>query len=73
MPWVKNLEVRAGIEPAYADLQSATSPLCHRTKGGTALYILGQAASVKFHLFFPLSKGGLPQLSYPPRARYKGE
>ena len=25
------LEVRAGIEPAYADLQSAASPLCHRT------------------------------------------
>ena len=27
------LEVRAGIEPAYADLQSAASPLCHRTQG----------------------------------------
>ena len=27
------LEVRAGIEPAYADLQSAASPLCHRTPG----------------------------------------
>jgi hypothetical protein len=25
------MEVRAGIEPAYADLQSAASPLCHRT------------------------------------------
>ncbi len=25
------LEVRAGIEPAYTDLQSAASPLCHRT------------------------------------------
>ena len=27
------MEVRAGIEPAYADLQSAASPLCHRTAG----------------------------------------
>ncbi len=26
-----DLEVRAGIEPAYTDLQSAASPLCHRT------------------------------------------
>lgn len=25
------LEVRAGIEPTYADLQSAASPFCHRT------------------------------------------
>jgi hypothetical protein len=25
------LEVRAGIEPTFADLQSAASPLCHRT------------------------------------------
>jgi hypothetical protein len=25
------LEVRAGIEPAFADLQSDASPLCHRT------------------------------------------
>jgi hypothetical protein len=25
------LEVRGGIEPPYADLQSAASPLCHRT------------------------------------------
>jgi hypothetical protein len=25
------LEVRAGIEPASADLQSDASPLCHRT------------------------------------------
>jgi hypothetical protein len=28
---LKILEVRAGIEPAYADLQSDASPLCHRT------------------------------------------
>ena len=27
------MEVRAGIEPTYADLQSATSPFCHRTSG----------------------------------------
>jgi hypothetical protein len=27
------LEVRGGIEPPYADLQSAASPLCHRTAG----------------------------------------
>src|ERR1700712_1828887 len=27
----KALEVRAGIEPAFADLQSDASPLCHRT------------------------------------------
>ena len=25
-------QVRAGIEPTFADLQSAASPLCHRTK-----------------------------------------
>ncbi len=24
------MEARAGIEPAYTDLQSAASPLCHR-------------------------------------------
>jgi hypothetical protein len=30
---LQRLEVRAGIEPAYADLQSAASPLCHRTTG----------------------------------------
>jgi hypothetical protein len=28
---LKQLEVRGGIEPPYADLQSAASPLCHRT------------------------------------------
>ena len=28
------LEVRAGIEPTFADLQSAASPLCHRTSRG---------------------------------------
>ena len=27
----QSLEVRAGIEPAYSDLQSDTSPLCQRT------------------------------------------
>ena len=27
---IKILEARAGIEPAYTDLQSAASPLCHR-------------------------------------------
>jgi hypothetical protein len=27
---MQRLETRAGIEPAYADLQSAASPLCHR-------------------------------------------
>ena len=31
------LEVRAGIEPTYADLQSAASPLCHRTSAGPCL------------------------------------
>ena len=30
---LKKLEVRAGIEPTFADLQSAASPLCHRTPG----------------------------------------
>lgn len=29
----EEVEVRAGIEPTYADLQSATSPFCHRTNG----------------------------------------
>ena len=28
------VEVRAGIEPTYADLQSAASPFCHRTRHG---------------------------------------
>jgi hypothetical protein len=28
---MRKLEVRAGIEPTFADLQSAASPLCHRT------------------------------------------
>ncbi len=32
-PESRRLEVRAGIEPAYADLQSDASPLCHRTPG----------------------------------------
>lgn len=31
--WIALLEVRAGIEPTFADLQSAASPLCHRTDG----------------------------------------
>ena len=29
----EGLEVRAGIEPAFEDLQSSASPLCHRTPG----------------------------------------
>ena len=37
------LEVRAGIEPTFADLQSATSPFCHRTSGRQALYRLSEA------------------------------
>ena len=43
-PWIGNalapamvLEVRAGIEPTFADLQSAASPLCHRTIAASAL------------------------------------
>ncbi len=35
---LENLEVRAGIEPAYADLQSDASPLCHRTPERRAVY-----------------------------------
>src|ERR1700749_284080 len=34
------MEVRAGIEPTFADLQSAASPLCHRTVGQAARYIV---------------------------------
>ena len=30
---IDRMEVRGGIEPPYADLQSAASPLCHRTAG----------------------------------------
>ncbi len=30
---MRRVEVRAGIEPTFADLQSAASPLCHRTPG----------------------------------------
>ena len=40
------VEVRAGIEPAYADLQSAASPLCHRTFAATSAYINGARATV---------------------------
>jgi hypothetical protein len=40
------LEVRAGIEPTYADLQSAASPLCHRTPSEALLYrVRGRARS----------------------------
>ena len=31
------MEARAGIEPTYADLQSAASPLCHRARAGPML------------------------------------
>ena len=31
------VEAWAGIEPAYADLQSAASPLCHQAARGTAV------------------------------------
>src|SRR4051812_22776509 len=34
------LEVRAGIEPASADLQSDASPLCHRTPGRREAYMV---------------------------------
>ncbi len=34
------VEAWAGIEPAYADLQSAASPLCHQAARGTAGAIL---------------------------------
>jgi hypothetical protein len=34
------LEVRAGIEPASADLQSDASPLCHRTPERRTAYMV---------------------------------
>jgi hypothetical protein len=37
---LKVLEVRAGIEPASADLQSDASPLCHRTPGRRRAYMV---------------------------------
>ncbi len=37
--WGRALEVRAGIEPAFADLQSAASPLCHRTGARPGLIV----------------------------------
>ena len=41
----RQVEVRAGIEPTFADLQSAASPLCHRTVLGRRRYIeVGPAA-----------------------------
>ena len=45
------LEAWAGIEPAYADLQSAASPLCHQAAQGAAAAIptacnMGQAATL---------------------------
>jgi hypothetical protein len=47
---LKPLEVRAGIEPAYADLQSAASPLCHRTGQAKDADISGEPPSrVKSH------------------------
>ena len=43
------VEVRAGIEPAFEDLQSSASPLCHRTpvawRGGGGLSMAGRAGS----------------------------
>ena len=39
------LEVRGGIEPPYADLQSAASPLCHRTQGAARYRVRARVRS----------------------------
>ena len=40
---MKPVEVRAGIEPTFADLQSAASPLCHRTGLQATVYRVRRA------------------------------
>ncbi len=39
LPCAGGVEVWAGIEPTYADLQSAASPFCHQTSAALALYL----------------------------------
>ena len=41
------MEVRAGIEPAFKDLQSSASPLCHRTLPEWAAISTATAVRVK--------------------------
>jgi hypothetical protein len=38
------VEVRAGIEPAFEDLQSSASPLCHRTFATVSALTRGRLA-----------------------------
>ncbi len=64
---INHLEVRAGIEPAYTDLQSAASPLCHRTNGAMNGYITAAARLVKR----AYGRCHLRLLSKSPRHRYK--
>ena len=59
---LKKLEVRAGIEPAYADLQSDASPLCHRTPGRRGRISCVEAHRVKSHQIIPPPR-------IPPRLR----
>lgn len=64
------LEVRAGIEPAYADLQSAASPLCHRTPGEAVVYRVHCFARSSPHQVGWCGSIGVGLASCPAR-RYK--
>ena len=60
---VATVEVRAGIEPAFKDLQSSASPLCHRTAKRAAL---GQARYIPREPSRGQAQGHAP---VSPRAR----
>ena len=48
----KVLEARAGIEPALKDLQSSTSPFCHRARGNSQEVIVIPAKSLAGYMFW---------------------
>src|ERR1700758_3013087 len=52
------LEVRAGIEPTFADLQSAASPLCHRTSARGGVYRVCEAKWSRLVPIWCLGGGG---------------
>ena len=70
------VEAWAGIEPAYADLQSAASPLCHQAARGTAAAILmlrqnGQAERSEQAQGKDQGAATERPLTLSPRAAYK--
>ena len=65
------LEVRGGIEPPYADLQSAASPLCHRTVAAAGISALPHGrSSARYPRRCPeLAQSAVPQYEgAPPKA-----